>query len=177
MGSIWSNHSGSQLLFWVFTTTCSSIKSHRGRVEPDPSVPDVPGKIALYLSWNNLSMTSMMFSNRRSGLIIRRQLWKHRRGFPGYVSCDFCDCSRSQGRSRGCPSVKAFCSPRAKAFCYFYKWDGPTPWFRELGHLVPSLTAWVQSLEPMWWKERTNSNKLSFHAYKCTTACVYPSHD
>lgn len=42
-------------------------------MDPYPSVSDVPGKIPLYFSWNNLSMTSMMVSNRRSVLIIGRQ--------------------------------------------------------------------------------------------------------
>lgn len=148
-------------------------KSPQRKVGSRPFVPDVPGKIPLYLSWNNLSMTSVMFSHRRSVLIIRRQSF----GFPGYIICDFCDCSKSQNRSHGCPSVKTFCSAWAKTFCYFYKWDGPTPWFRELGHLVPSPMAWVQPLEPIRWKERTNSNKLSFHVYRCTTACVCLSHD
>lgn len=72
VGSIWSNHSGSQLRFlgihYMFL-----YKSPQREVGSRPFVPDVPGKIPLYLCWNNLSMTSVMFSHRKSVLIIRRQ--------------------------------------------------------------------------------------------------------
>lgn len=39
---------------------------------------------------------------------------------------------------------------------------GPTIWLSRQRCLPPNLSILVQSLEPTWWEERTNFQKLSF---------------
>lgn len=41
------------------------------------------------------------------------------------------------------------------------------------GYREPSLTPWVLSAEPTWWKERTNNHKLSSDLHRYPVAHIY----
>lgn len=48
----------------------------------------------------------------------------------------------------------------------------PARWLNGLKHLPPSLKTWVWAPKPVWWKGRTNYQKMNFdlrmHAAACT---------